>query len=352
MDDVARAAGVSIATVDRVLNGRGGVRAERARSVLTWARRLKLDRALDRMPLRWLRVAIVMQNPRNPYYHNLKLGFRLAQQAHESQRVMCLVNYFPDLRPRSIARTITRAAVNADGLLIVSYDHPEISAALRSVSKSIPVVTIASDLPDSGRIGYVGSDNLGAGRVAGELLGRFLGREGGEILVVTGLKEFIGHAEREAGLRWVLDRRFPECEVVNVVESRERRERISHLIEGSFEKFPHLRGIYNISVGDGEIADTLSRLGLTDRVALVGHELTDTTRRLLVEGRMDAVIDQSPQVETMLALEVLLRHHGRLPEFSQPLETPIAIYLRESLPETSHIGDARILASLPWRARA
>jgi len=333
MIDVAKASGVSIATVDRVLNGRGGVRSESARRVLTWARRLNIDRALDRVPLRWLRIAVVMQNPKNPYYHNLKQGFRLAQEAHESRRVMCLVHYFPDLRPATIARTILRAAENADGLLIVSYDHPQISAALRGVSRTIPVVTMASDLPESGRIFYVGSDNFGAGRVAGELLGRFLGPEGGQVLVVTGLKEFIGHVEREAGLRWVLDRRFPSARVVAAVESRERREGLIRLILDEFQRWPDLRGIYNISVGDGEIAEALSRLGMTGRVALVGHELTDTTRRLLAEGRMDAVIDQSPQVEAMLAVELLLRHHGRLPDLSQTSETPIAIYLRESLPD-------------------
>jgi LacI family transcriptional regulator len=335
MEDVAAAAGVSLATVDRVLNGRGGVRAQKARGVLSWARRLNIDRALDSVPLRWLRIAVVIQNPKNLYYHNLKLGFRQAQEAHRAQRVMCLVHYFPDLKPATIARTILKAAQNADGLLIVSYDHPEISAALRKVSRSIPVATLASDLPGSGRIGYVGSDNTAAGRVAGELLGRFLGSEGGEVLVVMGLKDFIGHAEREAGLRAVLERRFPNCRVMAAVESKERLEGIGRLVQGAFTRFPRLRGIYNISVGDGEIADSIARLGLTGNVVLVGHELTDTTRRLLFEGRMDAVIDQSPQMEALLAVELMLRHYDRLPGGAQPLETPIAIYLRESLPETA-----------------
>ena len=75
--DVAAAAGVSIATVDRVLNGRGGVSPDRVKRVIEWARKLRLDRALDDLPIRWLRIAILMQSPTNPFYESLKQGFQL-----------------------------------------------------------------------------------------------------------------------------------------------------------------------------------------------------------------------------------------------------------------------------------
>ena len=48
MNDVAREAGVSLATVDRVLNGRGGVAPAKAGRILTAAKRLRLDRSLVR----------------------------------------------------------------------------------------------------------------------------------------------------------------------------------------------------------------------------------------------------------------------------------------------------------------
>ena len=168
MADVAKAAGVSEATVDRVLNGRGGVARDKEARVLEWARKLKLDRALGTVPARWLRIAILMQQPAVPYYLNLKRGFELAQKSFEAQRAICAVTYFDNLEPACVVETIGRATQKADALVVVAYEHPDISAAVRKLSPPIPVITLASDLPGTGRIAYVGIDNRGAGRVAGD----------------------------------------------------------------------------------------------------------------------------------------------------------------------------------------
>lgn len=330
--DVANAAQVSVATVDRVLNGRGGVKPERARRVLEWARKLKIDRALEDLPMRWLRIAVLLQNPNNPYHGSLKTGFQLAQRAYEAQRIMCLPTYFDSLEPAAVARTIRRAAERADGLVTCIYDHPRITAALKEVSRKVPVVTIASDLPASGRLAYVGSDNRVAGRVAGELMGRFMGPQGGQILVVSGMHDFIGHEERESGFRGVLRRRFPNCEVAATVESQEQQERTEKLTREAFKRYPNLRGIYNISVGSRGIANALSALGRGGKVALISHEMHDIHRELLTDGLMDAVLDQNPQMEALRAIQLLLHYNRRVPDTEVPLETPVAIYLRENLP--------------------
>ncbi len=60
--DVARLASVSTATVDRVLNDRGGVKPEKEIKVLSAARRLKLDRILTRRYSRVLRIAVLIQS--------------------------------------------------------------------------------------------------------------------------------------------------------------------------------------------------------------------------------------------------------------------------------------------------
>ena len=142
-----------------------------------------------------------MQRPAAPYYKHLKRGFEVAQQTFEAQRAICAVTYFDSLEPACVVETIERTTRKADALIIVAYEHPDITAVLQHVSRSMPVVTLASDLPDTGRLAYVGIDNQGAGRVAGELMGRFIGDAGGKVLVVTGMHDFLGHEERESGFR-------------------------------------------------------------------------------------------------------------------------------------------------------
>ena len=73
--DVARLAGVSTATVDRVLNDRGGVNSEKAARVLSAARRLKLDRNLTRRYSRVLRIAVLIQSSANPFHEALREAF-------------------------------------------------------------------------------------------------------------------------------------------------------------------------------------------------------------------------------------------------------------------------------------
>ena len=334
MTDIARAAGVSEATVDRVLNGRGGVSRDKETRVLEWARKLKIDRALESVSVRWLRIAILLQQPVAQYYVHLKQGFELAQKTFETQRVICAVTYFDSLEPQAVVETIERASRKADALVIVAYEHPEITAALRHVSHRMPVVTLASDLPGTGRLAYVGIDNRCAGRVAGELMGRFLGDTGGKVLVMTGMHDFLGHEERESGFRSVLRRRFPSCDIVETVESREQSSMTESLTRDAFRRYPDLRGIYNISVGDEGIGNALRALDRVHKTVLIGHELNDTSRRLLIEGVLDAVLDQNPIGEALHSISVILRHYHRDPGVTLAQQIPVTVLLRENLPLT------------------
>ncbi|RZF25736.1 LacI family DNA-binding transcriptional regulator [Paraburkholderia sp. UYCP14C] len=332
MADIAKSAGVSEATVDRVLNGRGGVSRAKETSVLEWARKLKIDRALESVSVRWLRIAILMQQPVALYYVSLKQGFDVAQKAFEAQRVICAVTYFDSLEPASVVETIERATRKADALIIVAYEHPDITAALRHMSRSMPVVTLASDLPGTGRLAYVGIDNRCAGRVAGELMGRFLGDAGGKVLVMTGMHDFLGHEERESGFRSVLRRRFPNCDIVETVESREQSVITEDLTRDAFRRYPDLRGIYNISVGEEGVAAALLALDKARSTVFICHELTESSRRLLIEGSLDAVLDQNPAGEAMRSIEIVLRHYHRDPGIALPQQIPVTVLLRENLP--------------------
>ncbi len=201
---VAEAAGVSLSTVDRVLNRRGGVSAAAEERVLEWAGRLNIDRVAFRQYLKVLRIAVVMQTPRNPFYKGLQDAFADLNKAMLDLKISCFIHYIDVTDVIRTINKINQISAAHDALIIVSPDDPRLSDALKVISGRIPIVTLVTDLPNSGRIAYIGPDNRQTGRVAGELMGRFLGPNGGEVLVVLGMHRIVGHEEREMGFRSVL----------------------------------------------------------------------------------------------------------------------------------------------------
>ena len=171
-------------------------------------------------------------------------------------------------------------------------------------------MTLATDIAGSGRLGYVGPDNRRAGRVAGDLMGRFLGPEGGEVLMVVGMLAMRGQAERVEGLGAVFAERYPACRIAGPVESLEDGRRTGTLVREALVHRRGLRGIYLCTVGAREVVAALMAAGRRD-VVLIVHELTAERRALLKAGAIDAVIDQNPEAEVRGAIDLLAHAFGR-----------------------------------------
>lgn len=330
--DLAAAARVSPATVDRVLNGRGGV-SERAQSlVLEAAKRLRINRVIEIPPARWLNVPILMQSPTIHFYRELALRFKGHELAMQQLKVRCPVHAAESVDPERVAAEVARYARGADALVLTTHDHPVVRDAVRKASLICPIITLASDIPDSGRMAYVGTDTEAAGRLAGELMGRFLGPSGGPILIIKGYHHFRSHEQRERGFVEVLRRSFPKVRIIARGDSREDPASTADITRDVLRAVPGLRGIYNTSVGDEGVAEVLLADTQPHDVVFIGHDLTDSNRRLLELGHMDAVLDQNLAGQVERALQHVLARFGRAAMPSSHLQ-PTSIVMRENLPD-------------------
>jgi LacI family transcriptional regulator len=328
--DVARAAGVSPATVDRVLNGRGGVSLDKERRVLDLARRLGLDRNLRARPTRMVRIGALMGLTSNSFYERLGQGFARANRLFFAANVQCSVVSCNNLDPREVAGQIARMGETFDGLIVTAPEHPKISEMLRELARRKPVLAMVTDLPDAGRLAYVGSDNTVAGRVAGDLMGRLLGHSGGETVLVTDTQAMLALREREQGFRAALAERHPRCKLVELIETHDGGQSAGALLRDAIARRPEIAGVYVVSTGNRSIAAALENLGRSLSTVVITHELTPARRALLKTGSIDAVIDQNPDHEAQTALEVLAHHFGRLEAAPAQLTTPFTLFLREN----------------------
>lgn len=336
LQDVAREAGVSLATADRVLNGRVGVRgvtAERVREAVTRLGYRPNLAAARLARAETYRFCFVL--PAGP---NVFMRLLAEQVANTAQWLAASNAYIDILRvdvfaPDALATTLDGLAGHYDGVAVVALDHPRVRAAIDDlVVAGIPVVTLVSDVPSSQRLHYVGIDNIAAGRTAATLLGRFAGGRGGSVGLIVGTPALRDHAERQFGFSQVIGGEYPGLKVLPVQESLDEDERTEAIVAQMLREVPDLVGLYNAGAGNKGVAGALAAAGRSDEVIFIGHDLTDDTRRFLLRGLMDAVINQDAGHQSRSAARVLLAHCAGEQLLDEQERIRIDIFVRDNLP--------------------
>jgi LacI family transcriptional regulator len=335
--DVAQQAGVSAATVDRVIHSRPGVKPHTADHIMAVIERME-NGAPNITPvteahLNNLCFDIILPIGTNAFFDNLEEEIREYANRPANIGLSIRVHRIKGFDPDALAETIERISRQTDGIAIVAIESPQVREAVnRTVQKGIPVVTLVSDLSGSRRMGYVGLDNRAGGRTAGYLMGRFLTGHVGTVLMLAGSPRLRDHEEREMGFRRVLSERFDNLKIITFLEDKDDDETAYQQVRKIFEQHPDLMGIYDIGAGTRGIARALEEAGRGTDIVFIGHELTRYSREFLINGVMDAVIDQVPRKEARMLIDMLERFaNGENGEYDSEA-APISVFFRENLP--------------------
>ncbi|MDB5539850.1 MAG: substrate-binding protein [Devosia sp.] len=331
--DVAREAGVSLATVDRVLNGRPGVRTETAGKVAEAIRTLDFRRDLSASLLaraRDLGVTFLLPDGRNEFMLGLIDAISRRAHATKGERISIDTMLVPAFDGAALATALAGLdPKQCDCAVVVATEDDRVRRAIDQASRrGIAVVTLVSDLPGSARRHFVGIDNQAAGRTAASLLGRFAAP--GPIGLIVGSLSLADHHQRREGFEAVLHGEFPGHRITGPLEGRDDDARTE---AAALELLARpVTGIYNLGAGNAGLLRALERTGLTGKVRVVAHELTDATRAGLASGAIDVVIDQNPDGEIAAALGLARAVALGQDTERRPAPIEIGLYLRDNLP--------------------
>lgn len=332
LTDIAREAGVSSATVDRVLNNRSGVKDRTRQLVIDTAQRLGYIGGLPAVsPSRPVQLDFVLPAGTNAFIGNLRKQLEIQAAARDDLAIS--IHAIDGFNPDRLASALNDLRGKTQGVGVIALDHPTVREAIRTLSASdVAIVTLASDILHVPRTAYVGIDNRAAGRLGGYLLGRLMGDNARrKVALFAGSLSYRGHEEREMGFRHVLAEEFPDLEVVELREVHDDRDKAYSEAKRLLERHADLAGIYNIGAGNQGIGRALVELRRNRSVIFVGHELTDGSKAMLLDRTMDAVIDQNPRVEAREALSILTRTIRR--ELIEHHPPRLQVIFRENIPE-------------------
>lgn len=312
---IAAEAGAGTATVERVLNGRGGVSPATVERVIAAARRLDWPGRLPETHRGLLRIEVLLVRPETSFFSRLSRAFeRIAATLDASVSVHR--TFLPEGDADAIARHILRQEPRRSGLILAVPDRAPIRTALAGFAGSgLPVIQIVTRADPAAP--YVGIDNQAAGRSAGLFMARMAPRPG-PVVALCHSPIYQVHRDRIRGFSDALARHgAARLTFSRVLFGQDDPQRGADLLLSALREMPDLAGLYNAGGGNAALVELLRRQG--SRPFFIGHELTDTTARALRDGVMDVILDQAPEAQARRAMDLMLHRLGLLPG---PVDNP------------------------------
>lgn len=306
---IATQAGVSKATVDRVLHQRGSVHYQTNRRIEQALDELEAQEKTGLAVGRTFHVDVIMHTPKR--FSNAVQEAVTAQLGGLAPfRIYPRFHLFEEISPQQMHDLILRCAeIGSHGVVLKAADEPQINRAVNQLTAAgIPVVTLVTDLPQSERIGYVGMDNRTAGQTAAYLLSRWLDPGPQDVAVVFSSDRFRGEEEREMGFRMWLRNRAPHLRVLDISGGYGVYEPTFKRVTEALKTHPELKAVYSVGGGNRAIVDAFAALERPLAV-FIGHDLDEENRQLLVEEKIAAVIDHNLNIDARNVFLHILQFH-------------------------------------------
>ncbi|KAB2723086.1 LacI family transcriptional regulator [Ochrobactrum sp. RC6B] len=334
--DIARTAGVSLATVDRVLNERPGVRAKTRDRVMAAMNTLGYVRDVGAANLargRLYQFDFILPDNENTFMLSLRAELQSATERALAERVLINLVLVPAFDEAALVAALDDCATRKpDGVAFVAVDTDPVRAACdRLGEQGVHAVTLVSDLGHSTRTHYVGVDNGAAGRTAARLLGLFANGTEGALAVVAGSLKVRDHQERFEGFTAAMKADFPGREILPVLEGFDEGSRVEKLVAELLDERSDIAGIYSLGAGNSGLVKALARHN-SNRPLVIAHERDSVTSKALTDGIIHAVLAQDAGHEIRSAIRVLKASADRLAIVPGQEHIRIEIFLKDNLP--------------------
>jgi LacI family transcriptional regulator len=335
--DLAKAANVSVSTVNRVINDAGSVRQQTRERVLHAAREIgfyglgSIEHSVN-FGRDTHRLGLLLHQGSRTFYRNLGNAFRRAAEQVGDCSVELTIEYLDDLSADNIAGHLIDLASKCESVGLVAAEHPLVSDAIDTVlGTGVPVAGLIAPLYSRGNVGYVGLDNYKVGRTAAWAFDRMV-KNPGKIGILVGNHRYRNQELNESGFRSYFREHNNGFTLLEPLSTYESAAVAREMTEKLFSEHPDLCGLFisggGITGALAAIRDSQPREGFV----AVGYELFEATRTALIEGTLTMVISHPMDAFAREAIAAMIRAKKAGPDAgAQRVAMNFEIYTSENV---------------------
>jgi len=311
--DIAKMAGVSVATVDRVLHQRGKISKESLEKVMKAMKQTGYKLNLIASTLgsnKSYKIAVLLPDPEHDdFWHQSNSGILKAKENWLQYNIRIESFYFKMNDASSFLNAGKQAiAYSPDGILIAPVMHREANILFKILKeKKIPYIFFNTDIIDAEPISFIGQDLYQSGRVGAELLiTRLFPRKNIAILHIwEDFQNGVHLKEKERGFRdYITEKKIKHFNIhsynLKICGEEELNREITTII-----KRDSIDGIFvSTSKGSSLTASAMGNMGRKD-IVLIGYDMLKENIMFIKEGLINCLIHQNPEKQAFLGVSYM-----------------------------------------------
>ncbi len=337
--DIAKMAGVSVGTVDRVLHGRGKV---------SEAAKQKVQEVLDQTGYqpnllartlgsnKHLKIVTLIPDPSSDEYWDLcHSGIENALEEWGPYNIEIERIFFDLYHSEHFSNKVQEILdMEPTGVLFAPVFHQESLHLINELKvKAIPYVLFNTKIPEAQPISFIGQNLYQSGCLAAELLNMSIPANGGDFAILHVLEDVANSVHlkaKEDGFKdFIQSHRDGSTEVTSLNLSSPDRSEIKKQIDELF-KTEDVKGVFvTTSKGANIAASAIKELG--HQVSLVGYDLLEKNIDLLEKGSITFLINQNPKGQARIGIAHLANYLLFSKEPSREDLFPLEVITRQNL---------------------
>lgn len=341
--DVAREAGVSIGTVDRVLHNRGRVSEIKIKAVQSAVEKLnyrpsQIARALVNRNSN-LKIGITYPKVDSDFWSELPIGIEAAKRKLLPFGVELIINFTETYDVKDQVESIDNlVAQGVNGILLTSVDDSSAEQIDQHIPSNIPYATVVNPVGYVSRSAFhMGPDDFLLGNLVARLITLFCGERCNIVILAPNYK-FNGTQQRIAGVLSKISQEFTGLNLLKVipilgVTDENICNNVYSAAAEAINAYPSLDAVYVTNGFFDNAAYAIKDIQPNRQIRVFGHEYTSSLPYLIEKNIVACTIYQKPAEEwyhAVVALYDLLS--GNRSISSKDMNTECSIIMKETLP--------------------